>query len=127
MTKINECWGNAIRNLLDRHGLSLRGAEIKSKGVVTRTYISEWTTGKLPQYETAVRFLEHFPTDEAIECLRAGGFPVPEEWRDESEDLIERAERAFRGRVSDDDLEMIKAQLRIIQEEIQKRSEGGST
>lgn len=82
MPQTNEKWGAAIRSLLNKHKLTLRGAETKTGGAVTRTYISEWTAGKLPQYTTALAFLEHFPREEAIECLEAGGFPVPPDWQE---------------------------------------------
>jgi hypothetical protein len=82
MPQTNEKWGAAIRSLLNKHKLTFRGAETKTGGAVTRTYISEWTAGKLPQYTTALAFLEHFPREEAIECLEAGGFPVPPDWKE---------------------------------------------
>lgn len=81
VNKSNERWGSCITKLLSKHGLSTRAAEIKCNYAVSSTYIGTMMKGKLPQYETAIAFLECFPKTEAIECLKAGGFPVPVEWQ----------------------------------------------
>jgi hypothetical protein len=83
MQKRNVEWSKCIEELLKRHNLTLRGAEVYSDHAVTRSYISEWMHGKVPQYQAAVSFLEHFPREEAIECLKAAEYPVPDEWREE--------------------------------------------
>jgi hypothetical protein len=78
----NDDWARCITELFTRHNLSLRGAEDRAEGTVTKSYLSEWTMGKVPEYRTAVAFLGYFPHDEAIECLRVAGYPPPEEWVD---------------------------------------------
>lgn len=80
MQKRNQVWADCLRALFQKHNLSLRGAEQRAKNVVTRSYLSEWLHGKVPQYGTAVAFLGYFPRDEAIQCLKAVGYPVPPDW-----------------------------------------------
>lgn len=81
MVDAGRAWGEAIKRLLQTHKLSLKGAAVRGGYTVSRTYISEWMDGKIPQYRTAVEFLSHFPKDEAMECLKAAGYPVPEDWQ----------------------------------------------
>lgn len=85
---VNQQWANAISELLDRHGLTIRGAAVKAQRPSLRTYLADWVKGQVPQYNTAVDFLRHFPRQEAIDCLRAGGFPIPDEWREDVEDEL---------------------------------------
>ncbi len=97
MPTISHEWGRCIRSLLKHHGLTLRGAVKKSGGVVSHTSIMEWCDGIVPHDAVkAVAFLSAFPREEAIECLRAGGLPIPPEWEPGSEDeqIIVQAFRA---------------------------------
>jgi hypothetical protein len=81
MAAYNTAWGKCITELLERHGLSLRSARAKTLGVVSHTTISDWRDGLLPKDDRlALGFLSHFPREEAIECLRAGNIPIPDEW-----------------------------------------------
>jgi hypothetical protein len=80
MDERQQAWKKAIQALLTRHGLSKRGAGIRVGRPSMRTYIADWTEGQIPQYRTAVDFLRHFPPDEAAECLRAAGYPIPDEF-----------------------------------------------
>lgn len=82
-----EAWSQSIRELLTRHNLTIRGAAIKAGNPSLRTYLGDWLKGQIPQYKTATSFLEHFPREEAIECLAAAGYPPPTDW------LIERQAR----------------------------------
>ncbi len=80
VTKLNNEWATEISDLLHRHNLSLRDAEKFTNVAATRTYISDWTHGKVPQYGIAIEFLSYFPREEAIECLKAAGFHIPADW-----------------------------------------------
>jgi predicted transcriptional regulator len=94
--RINVAWGACITDLLKRHNLSTRAAEIKCEGAVSNSYIYMMMTGKLPEQETAIKFLQHFPKDEAVECLKAGGFDIPENWQTPQQSVIEAVELAMR-------------------------------
>lgn len=76
----SELWRRRIADLLRRHGLTTRTAEEWCKFEVSSTWIGAMIRGKIPLYETAAKFLNYFPRDEAVECLKAAGFPIPEEW-----------------------------------------------
>jgi hypothetical protein len=89
-------WARCIQKMLDAHDLSDRGAAVKAGRPSLRTYIGEWKNGQIPQYKTAVDFLEHFPKEEAIECLQAAGYPIPDEWREEESPTPEQAIRDLR-------------------------------
>lgn len=73
-------WGTCIRVLLARHNLSLGAAAAKTGKPELKSYLSRWCKGHIPQYMAAIDFLEHFPREEAIECLQAAGYPIPAEW-----------------------------------------------
>ena len=80
MAEYNEAWAKCIRELLHKHNLSARQAELFTGGDVSYTYIAHMMKGKVPEYRTALAFLKHFPPDEAAACLRTVGYPVPEDW-----------------------------------------------
>lgn len=96
MPEINPQWGSCIKQLLAKHDLSTRGAMLKVGGSPSHTTIRDWADGIVPKYtELVYRFLSHFPREEAIECLEAGGYPVPAEW--ESADPVERVKLSLRA------------------------------
>lgn len=97
MATINHEWGKHIRDLLTDHGLTLRGAMLKVEGKVSHTTIKDWCDGIVPHDSSkAIDFLSYFPRDEAIECLKAGGIPVPTEWQ-QSTNPLERVQYALNG------------------------------
>lgn len=83
----NEAWAQCIARLLEKHGLTARAAAAKVGYRISHGYISDWLKGRRPNAAAAVEFLQHFPREEAVECLEAGGFPVPEDWRDPADVL----------------------------------------
>ncbi len=97
MAEYNMKWAELIKGLLDKRGLSARAAERFVNGAVSYTYIAHMLQGKVPRYETAIAFLNHFPYREAIECLRAVGMPWPEAWQEEPTDALELVEGALCG------------------------------
>ncbi|MCE5200808.1 MAG: hypothetical protein ABFD54_05885 [Armatimonadota bacterium] len=83
MARINPEWGKCITDLLKRHGLTPRGAHFKAGGEPSHTTIIEWMSGSVPLYkEKAYSLLQAFPRDEAIECLKVVGFPIPPDWQE---------------------------------------------
>lgn len=91
MPTINTAWGKSISDLLDRHRLTLRAAMLKVGGRPSHTTIKDWMDGIMPASNILpIAFLEHFPREEAIECLRAGGFPIPADWVDKPSIAIDQ-------------------------------------
>jgi len=138
VSKINNEWASKIRELLSVHNLTLRDAETFTNVAATRTYISDWTHGKVPQYQIAVDFLSYFPREEAIECLRAAGYDAPAKWieteipKSPEEKLTEALEEVlFRdnhGKYNDHTKDLLAKALDKINaiersKEIKKRSE----
>lgn len=82
MPEINKDWGACITALMAKHGLTTRGAMLKAGGRPSHTTIKDWKDGILPKYtDLAYQFLSHFELEEAVECLRAAGLPVPSDWQ----------------------------------------------
>jgi hypothetical protein len=100
MESTNQRWGRAIKSLLENHGLSLRAAAQKVGRPALRTYLADWIAGQIPQYRTEIDFLEHFPRQEAIECLDAAEYPVPREWH-EAGSLSDALRGLVEGRAAD--------------------------
>lgn len=84
MPEYNMEWARCIRELLEKHSLTIRGAADYVRGAVSYSYVAHWVKGQTPEYRTAIAFLKHFPREDAVPCLRAAGFPVPEEWSEQS-------------------------------------------
>ena len=96
MPEINAQWGSCIKQLLAKHGLSTRGAMLKAGGSPSHTTIRDWSDGIVPKYtELVYRFLGQFPREEAIECLAAGGYPIPADWQ--PADPVDRVKIALRA------------------------------
>lgn len=106
-----ESWKDAIEWLLNKHKLTARAAAAKTNYEISNVYISEWLKGRVPQYQTAVKFLKHFPREEAIECLKAAGYSVPMDWQ--SSDPVKKVEFALNGThdLEDYQIESIKSFL----------------
>ncbi len=92
--RFNKRWGEHIRELLDKYGLSPRKAEEAIDGMVSDSLISGmYHQSKLPPYETAVDFLGSFikayPESKhiAMECLHVANMPIPSDWLDPAEAL----------------------------------------
>jgi predicted transcriptional regulator len=96
MVKISHEFGRCVTELLKRHKLSTRACEVKVEGVVSNSYIVSMTHGKVPQHDTLVKFLSFFPVDEAIECMKAAGYPIPQQWLTPEQSVIEAVELAMR-------------------------------
>jgi hypothetical protein len=81
MATINADWGKCIKDLLEAHNLSYRGAMLKSGGQVSHTTIKDWVDGVVPHdYKKAWIFLQAFSRDEAIACLKTADLPIPPDW-----------------------------------------------
>jgi hypothetical protein len=103
MAELNLDWGKCIKDLLDRHGLSLRAARIKSQVTVSHMTIKDWADGVVPvDYRKAWEFLYAFPAEEAMECLRVARLPMPPEW--EAEEYEKNLRQELAGR---DDIEEV--------------------
>ncbi len=73
-------WRECINKLRSRHGGSAEALARKANYVVKRAYVQLFLHGEIPRYETAIAFLEHFPREEALECLEAAGYSPPLDW-----------------------------------------------
>lgn len=129
MPVISNSWGLAIRKLLSKHNLSTRGAMMRANGRPSHTTIKDWADGIKPtNQELVYSFLMTFPKEEGIECLRAGGFSIPDEWQDSTPtapitpaeleqrgiaDPVRTIEFALNGNITEDyQLEMIEEFLK---------------
>ena len=120
----NEAWSKAISELLNKHNLTARAAAVKIGYSVSHTYISDWLKGRLPQYDSAIKFLEHFPRDEAIVCLEAIGMPVPQEWRKQAPPRDQLKEALKRMQLSSDGSAEARANAEHIVSELIKEVYG---
>jgi hypothetical protein len=118
LAEINQRWGQCITELLDRHGLSTRAAEMKSNRAATSTYIGSMKKGTVPSYQVAVAFLGVFPKDEAVKCLEIAGYPVPQEWLQEMEDQLEALDIFLRrgSNFSPEEIEEVKASYQRVKQ-----------
>jgi transcriptional regulator with XRE-family HTH domain len=83
MVKVNPQWGQAIRNLKEKYGLTYRDMERKVNREVSYPTIYGWATkDDAPTYESAVKFLAYFP-EERVESMKIAGHPIPKEWLSE--------------------------------------------
>jgi hypothetical protein len=114
-----EKWGAAIRALLQEHGLTLRGAAQKVGRPALRTYLADWIAGQIPQYRTAIDFLEHFPREEATACLEAADYPIPREWQQELDPVVavKRSLRVSRPDLPADAIQQIEDFVKEVLEE----------
>ncbi len=125
MPRISREWGACITALLERHGLTPRGAMLKSEGVVSHTTIIEWMRGVVPIQimDKAWPFLSAFPREEAVECLRAANLPIPPEW-EATTDAVEAIDFALRGvELPEQGKEEIRQFVKSIREKYKQEAE----
>lgn len=118
MPRINEAWGRAIRELLEKHGLTLRAAMLRAGGEPSHATIKDWTDNIEPSdLNKAYKFLAAFPRDEALNTLNQAGLPIPQTLL-RATDPVEAVDIALRStRLSED----AQRQIREFAEEIKRK------
>jgi transcriptional regulator with XRE-family HTH domain len=128
---VNKRWGESLLDLRKRHGLSVRDAEVASGAPVSSSYINNWEKGLLPPEGTAQAYLiglvhsETISTDEAIYCLREGGYEIPLEFLTP----VEAAEVALRksGKLDEAEWQQVKETIEEVTKELTTKRAGGES